>query len=327
MATNALAAVLDDASLVEDVRQLSRVDNWKSAGVIARQWLIIAATIAGAVVVDRWWLTLVAIVVIAAKQHALGVIVHDATHYRVFTSRFLNEYIGNLFCAFPICMSVQGYRGEHQAHHLWTNTRDDPYLRMFDEDTAWQWPKTRGAAVWQVVADVSGLNTLRHLRMLRRWAPIGQWLTHRRNPKLSGRVTIDVVCSLVFWATIFSAVTFFGAWKTFLLLWVVPGLTFYVLFIRLRWISEHPYDSSADVGYRTRHVQGTLLERIFIAPLNVNFHIAHHLFPAVPLYNLPQVHQRLLQNPAYREEAERYRDYLGSTDSVRAELIVDCPHS
>ena len=323
MATNALAAVLDDKSLIADVRQLSRVDNWKSARVIARQWLVIAAAIAAAVFFDRWWLYLAAIVVIAAKQHALGVIVHDATHYRVFTSRFVNEYVGNLFCAFPICMSIQGYRGEHQAHHLWTNTRDDPYLRMFDEDTAWQWPKTRGAAFWQVVADLSGLNTLRHLKMLRRCAPIGQWLMHRRDPQLSRRVTIDVVCSLVFWATIVSAVTFFGAWKTFLLLWAVPGLTFYVLFIRLRWISEHPYDSSADVGYKTRHVQGTLLERIFIAPLNVNYHIAHHLFPAVQLYNLPQVHQRLLQHPAYREEAERYRDYLGSTERLRAELIVD----
>jgi len=36
MATNALAAVLDDKSLVEDVRRFSQVDNWKSAGVIAR---------------------------------------------------------------------------------------------------------------------------------------------------------------------------------------------------------------------------------------------------------------------------------------------------
>ena len=89
---------------------------------------------------------------------------------------------------------------------------------------------------------------------------------------------------------------------------MVPGLTFYVLFIRLRWLSEHPYDRSADVGYRTRHVLGTLMERIFIEPLNVNYHTAHHLFPAVPLSNLPQVHQRLLQHPAYREESERYRD-------------------
>ena len=87
MATNALAAVLDDKSLVEDVRQLSRINNWRSAGVIARQWLVITATVAAAVFFDRWWLTLAAIVVIAAKQHALGVIVHDATHYRVFTSR------------------------------------------------------------------------------------------------------------------------------------------------------------------------------------------------------------------------------------------------
>lgn len=323
MATKDLVAILDDNSLVEDVRRLSRVDNWKSAGVIARQWVVITACVAAAVWLDRWWLNLAAIIVIAAKQHALGVIVHDATHYRVFTSRFVSEYVANFFCAFPICMSIQGYRGEHQAHHLWTNTRYDPYVLMFDGDTAWQWPKTRVEAMWQVVADLSGLNTFSRLKMFRHWAPIGQWLKHRQNPQLSGRVTIDVVCSLFFWATIFSAVTFFGVWKPFLLLWAVPALTFNVLFNRLRWISEHPYDGSADVSYRTRHVQGSLLERIFIAPLNVNYHIAHHLFPAVPLYNLPKLHQRLLQHPAYQQEAERYTDYLGSTDSVRAELILE----
>ena len=96
-----------------------------------------------------------------------------------------------------------------------------------------------------------------------------------------------------------------------------------MLFNRFRWISEHPYDGSADVGYRTCHVQGSLLERIFIAPLNVNYHIAHHLFPAVPLYNFPKLHQRLLQHPVYQQEAERYRDNLGSTESVRPELIAE----
>ena len=83
---------------------------------------------------------------------------------------------------------------------------------MFDGDTAWQWPRTRGEAMWQVLADVSGLNTFSRMKMLRHWAPIGQWLKHRQNPQLSARVSIDVVYSLVFWGTIFSAVTFFCFW-------------------------------------------------------------------------------------------------------------------
>ena len=43
----------------------------------------------------------------------------------------------------------------------------------------------------------------------------------------------------------------------------------------------------------------------------------------MPLYNLPYAHRRLLQYSAYREEADRYHSYLGATDSIRAELIVN----
>jgi fatty acid desaturase len=112
-------------------------------------------------------------------------------------------------------------------------------------------------------------------------------------------------------------------WKVFLLLWVLPALTFYVLFTRLRWISEHPYGSSIEIAFKTRHIEATNLERFFIAPLNVNYHIVHHLFPSVPLHNLPKVHNRLLQHPSYCEEVGHYLSYLGLTDSLRAELIVD----
>ena len=323
MAPNNLYAILEDRLVIEDIRELSRVDNCKSACVIAQQWLVIAAAIAASVFIDRWYLYLAAIVVIAAKQHALAVIVHDATHYRVFKSRFVNEYVGNLFCAFPIFISIQGYRGEHQLHHLWTNTREDPCLYMFDKDKAWQWPKTSGQALWQILTDVTGLNILRNLKLIRRWAPIGQWLMHNRNPQLNRRVTTDALYYLAFWAIILSILTLLGALKMFLLLWMLPAFTFYVLFSRLRWISEHPYGSLTEIGFKIRHVESPSLERFFIAPLNVNYHIAHHLFPAVPLYNLPYAHHRLLQYSAYREEADRYHSYLGATDSIRAELIVN----
>jgi fatty acid desaturase len=291
--------------------------------MLAQQWFVIVVTIVFSTSLNYWWLYVVAIVVIAAKQHALAVIVHDATHYRVFDSRFSNEYFGNLFCAFPIFISIEGYRGEHQLHHLWTNTYKDPYRLMFDEYTGWQWPKTNVEALLQVLSDIFGLNILRNLKTIRRWSPIRQFMMHYMSEKLGRRVSIDVLYYLSFWATIFSILTIFGAWRIFLLLWIVPLLTFYVLFTRLRWISEHPYVCSSCVDFKTRHVEGTILERFFIAPLNVNYHLAHHLFPSVPLYNLPIVHSRLLQIPAYREEAELYSTYLGSTESIRAELVTN----
>lgn len=132
MAFNDLLALRDDKFLIEDIRQLSRVHNWNSTCVLVHQWLVIAVAIAVAVIIERWWLYIAANVVVAAKQYAFAVIVHDSTHYRFFTSRSANEYLENALCAFPIIISVQGYRGEHQQHHMWSNTHEDPYLRIFD---------------------------------------------------------------------------------------------------------------------------------------------------------------------------------------------------
>lgn len=323
MATSALAELLEDRALVDDVRELSRVNNRLAALAIARQWLVILATVAIALYVDRWWAYLPAIVVIAAKQHALGILMHDATHYRLFTSRFANEYVSNFLCAFPMVMSTQGYRGEHLQHHLATNTLDDPYYRMFLSDSVWHWPKSRWAAFRQLLGDVSGWNTFATLRMFRRWTPTYQWLVHRNDPQLASRCRIDFLCSIAFWGAVAVGLAIVDGWVAFLLLWAVPALTFYPLFVRLRWISEHPYHGDeAPQGYETRHVGGSLWERICIAPLNINYHIAHHLFPATPFYALPRVHERLMQNPIYREEGERFHTYLGAEQSIRAELIV-----
>ena len=110
-----------------------------------------------------------------------------------FTSRFANENRGNALYAFPIFISVQGYRGEYQQHHIWTNTHEDPYPRMFDQGAAWQWPKTNGQALWQLFTDVTGLNTHRNLRLIRRWAPFALWIKHSQNPKLNRRLNIAVL--------------------------------------------------------------------------------------------------------------------------------------
>jgi fatty acid desaturase len=40
-----------------------------------------------------------------------------------------------------------------------------------------------------------------------------------------------------------------------------------------------------------------LIERAFIAPYFVNYHLEHHLLMYVPCYNLPKVHAILMRGP------------------------------
>lgn len=322
MAASSLASVLDDPTLVGDVKAISKVSNARAAWAIAQEWLTIGTAIAFAMYFNAWWSYLPAIVIIGARQHALGILMHDATHFRLFTSRAANDGVSDWLCAFPIGLSTLGYRENHLDHHRATNTPDDPYYNLMVNDATWQWPKTFRQAARHLTAELTGMNTIRNLRMSHPWTALGQWMLHRHEPVLGNRCRYDLVATGAFWLIVAVVLTLVGGWKPFLLLWILPALTFYQLFVQLRWMSEHPYRLSTADGYETRQVKASPLERFCIAPLNINYHIVHHLFPGTPFYRLPQVHKRLMQSPLYREQADIFENYLGPKDSIWAELVM-----
>jgi fatty acid desaturase len=67
---------------------------------------------------------------------------------------------------------------------------------------------------------------------------------------------------------------------------------------RIRNIAEHAVVPDADDPLRnTRTTTANLIERIFIAPYFVNYHLEHHLLFYVPCYNLPRLHAVLMSGP------------------------------
>ncbi len=76
---------------------------------------------------------------------------------------------------------------------------------------------------------------------------------------------------------------------------------------RIRNIAEHAVvPDSNDPLRNTRTTEASLLERMFIAPYFVNYHLEHHLLFYVPCYNLRKLHDILMQGPhAARMEVQR----------------------
>ena len=52
----------------------------------------------------------------------------------------------------------------------------------------------------------------------------------------------------------------------------------------------------------TRTTRASWLERLFIAPNFVNYHLEHHLLMTVPHYQLPRLHRLLRERGALAEE-------------------------
>ncbi len=90
-----------------------------------------------------------------------------------------------------------------------------------------------------------------------------------------------------------------GVWWAYPLLWLLPLVTWMMVITRIRNIAEHAVvPDSADPLRNTRTTHAGFLERLFIAPYYVNYHLEHHLLFYVPCYNLPRVHRILRQEPA-----------------------------
>jgi fatty acid desaturase len=102
------------------------------------------------------------------------------------------------------------------------------------------------------------------------------------------------------------------AWLTFatgtnwalyyLTLWVVPLLTVFAFLMALREGLQH---GGADRGRFTNtrvFLAGPLL-RFAVFPLGMDYHLPHHLFPMVPHYRLRELHELLLEDQGYREQA------------------------
>ncbi len=288
---------------------------WAGAGLGAGAWPS-AASAMGAL-----FAVLVAVVVIGVAQHGLFILAHEAAHYRLFRQRGLNDVVGRMV-GMAGGVSMCTYRVTHRLHHNHLYTAEDP-------DTAIHGGYPRGVKyLWKKLAqDVVGLNAFKTYAYFfgapalnavtnRAARPLDDTSSTLRSTARTDRwfvvafhVTAPLLCGLVWgWQG--------AAW--YFVLWALPLLTVLQPVLRLRAICEHGATtdfSSPLTAARTNRTWGSAgnwLGRALLFPHHVNYHLEHHLYPAVPHYHLPQLHRLLrekgaLQGAEVRDVADTLR--------------------
>ena len=132
------------------IKELSALDPARALVATAGEWVSIAAAIALCSIFWHPALYLIAVMFIGARQHALIILGHDASHYRYLPTRWQNELVGNLFLMWPVFASVEGFRKFHATHHQHTNLPGDGNRHIWythnaagELDPGWVFPKTR----------------------------------------------------------------------------------------------------------------------------------------------------------------------------------------
>lgn len=304
---------------IEDARRLSKIDAWKSARAIAFDWACIAVAATAAIEVGHWAAYLLAMIVIAARQHGLAVLMHDGAHYRLFADRATNDFLSDFLLSFPLGVSTTAYRRTHLDHHRYLNQDGDPDLAFVRANPGlWSWPKTPGRAALVFLGDLTGANALVVSNLQSRWS-----VMRRLRPGSDDAFAPAERWRFVAFLCVALAIaTATGWWWQGVVLWLIPAVTLLPAISRLRAISEHLCTEGVGELDSTRETLAGPLERFFLAPHGIHHHLTHHLFPSTPFHALAELHGVLMRDERFREGAHLTRGYLDPRRGVVSEVVA-----
>lgn len=313
---------------------LMRPDNRTNIAVILREYLGLGAVLAAASWSWFAWsrgdlapwaffpIAACGVLLVAAFQHRLSGLAHDASHYTLFRDRWANELASDLLLMFPIVAITQQYRAAHLAHHRHVNDperdADLVRLRVFEPTT---FPIRRARFLRTYV--LRGLYPPAILRYLFGRAKAAN-LSHGDKPlKNVYRPSVARRMRGGYWLSALATIHIAGLWPIFWAFWVLPLLTAYPFYMLLREIAHH--SNAPDDGDLTnsRVFEVHPLLKFVIFPYGQHLHLTHHLFAMVPHYRLEEAHAILRRNPEYRERVTVCRGYFLRRRGTEGPSVLD----
>jgi fatty acid desaturase len=259
-------------------------------------WACIVGALTLVALYPTWWAALIAIPVIGSRYYALFIIGHDGIHGRLFEDKRLNNLFNDLFIFAPIGAITRINNKNHLLHHLYLANEGDP-----DRHKHGSFNKTERVELFAYLLGLSSvISSVKNVFVT--------------NSRLAGKVSYtvgEIVLLLAWQGVLIGSLTYFiGIWA-YVLLWWFPVYSFAFLGDNFRSFAEHSHpeaDPKADQHRLITYISNPI-ERFFVAPMNMNFHGAHHLWVSIPYYNLPAA-DREIRHSSEAQGLEWRRSYF-----------------
>ena len=273
----------------EEWASLSARSSWKGIALVIHCWAVIGLAMWVGVM---WPITIpLVVMVVGNRQLGLNILMHDAAHALLHKNRKINDFVAYWFCAPELFI----YRPYHLQHHRFVQQSEDPDLVLSKP-----FPITRDSLKRKIIRDLTGQTFFKQRSSsfvagikrtndadqvpTSKWQLILQELSKQRMFYISNGLGL-------------LAFSMAGLWWAWVLMWLLPMMTWLPLVSRLRNIAEHALivENGIDPLRHARTTYASWLERAFVAPYWVNYHCEHHMFTQIPCWNLPKAHQLLVQ--------------------------------
>ena len=276
----------------DDWRMLTARSSWRGLWLVVHCWGVVGLAMVAGVL---WPLTIpLGVLVVGARQLGLFILMHDAAHGLLHPNRRVNDRVARWFCS----SSLHEYRPYHLQHHRYVQQAEDPDLPL-----SAPFPISRASLRRKLLRDLTGQTFFKQrlgplLDDARaRWAagapvvplvPLVPLVPQSQELVRGRRFLIGNMLGFA----VFAVAGYGWLW---LVLWLLPMVSWLPLVSRVRNIAEHALVglAQADPLRQARTTRAGWLARALLAPYWVNFHSEHHLFTQVPCWQLPRAHALL----------------------------------
>lgn len=275
------------------VRELSRLRPIRVAADTLGCWCWILAAFALVAIWPAWWSVPLAMLVIGTRYYGLFIIGHDALHRRLFPTTRANDLFADLFIFGPIGAVTRINNKNHLDHHRHLSTAEDP-----DRHKYGCFNKSRRS---ELAGFLTGLSSV-FLTIVNVFFRRGgkRRIADQPAGARSSYGVRDVAILAGWQVVLIGGLTATIGWWAYPVLWLTPLYVFFVLGDNFRSFAEHSHpeaDGKAD-EHRLITYLANPVELLLFAPMNMNYHTVHHLWPSIPYYNLPQADREIRQMAA-----------------------------
>ncbi|KWT11649.1 MULTISPECIES: fatty acid desaturase [Pseudomonas syringae group] len=253
----------------------------RTLSALLLEWLCILVTIRVALYLADWRFYLLAMLIVAARQHALFVLYHDATHYNLTRRRSTNDFLINLAIGVPGLVPIEFYRPLHLDHHQHAGTEQDPERRFLYYRQPWRFqPLSAKLLLRQLLGDLLMVNTLRNIAAYKAAGGAPPKITR---PLIAAALVWLMIVACLVWQCSIREVGMLA------MLWFIPLVTVGTLLQKIRSIAEYSGGPGVTPGWQewTYAWRVGWLGRFFIWPYHINLHLQHHRTASIPWHALP----------------------------------------
>ncbi len=272
----------------DEVRGFSTLRPWRAILDTLRCWSLILGAWTAVAFWPHLGVILFAMVIVGTQYYGLYILGHDGMHRRLFARRSTNDLFNDLLMLGPIGAITRINNRNHLGHHRHLSTEHDPDRHRHVTDNKDTRPK--------YLAFLSGLASVYPAVKNVFIGGDGQAEAPRRGRNYSQR---DLVILAGWQAMLIGGLTWAIGWWAFPVLWLIPCYLFTYLADLIRSFAEHSHPEPDDLAdtHRLITFDSNPIERVFLAPLNMNYHAVHHLWPSIPYYNLPAADRLIRSRP------------------------------